>query len=288
MLQRAKADLERFYPTIDGKPTVAYLWARTVKCKNCRATIPLLKTKWLCKKDNKRVLLRVEPNADKTGPVFSIVSGRGGGGARRQRRAAPRVRQEARRGHDVAIGRDLRLLWIAFDDQGGSAARRRSGPTWCDLTAVVVETPNGKEYRLPTADEIRCADEAQQEIERVFAEIPFGVPDESVPRGASRTSGGTSFPITLYGFNTWRKLFTPRQLLALGVFLKHTRSAGRSMGAYGYSDGWLEAQAAYLAISLGSCRELHEHCVHLGTRGGRSEADFSPLRIAYYMGFRRS
>ena len=28
-----------------AKPTVAYLWARTVKCKNCRATIPLLKTR---------------------------------------------------------------------------------------------------------------------------------------------------------------------------------------------------------------------------------------------------
>ncbi len=39
-----------FYPTIDGKPTVAYLWARTVTCKNCRTTIPLLKTRWLCKK----------------------------------------------------------------------------------------------------------------------------------------------------------------------------------------------------------------------------------------------
>jgi len=40
-----------------AKPTVAYLWARTVKCKNCRATVPLLKTRWLCKKTNKRVLL---------------------------------------------------------------------------------------------------------------------------------------------------------------------------------------------------------------------------------------
>src|SRR5579884_4180404 len=73
VLARERGDLERFYPTIDGKPTVAYLWARTVKCKNCRATIPLLKTKWLCRKDNKRVLLRVEPNADRTGPVFSIL-----------------------------------------------------------------------------------------------------------------------------------------------------------------------------------------------------------------------
>jgi len=26
VLQQAKKDLERFYPTVDGKPTVAYLW----------------------------------------------------------------------------------------------------------------------------------------------------------------------------------------------------------------------------------------------------------------------
>ena len=44
-----------------AKPTVAYLWARTVRCKGCRATIPLLKTKWLAKKENKRVLLVVTP-----------------------------------------------------------------------------------------------------------------------------------------------------------------------------------------------------------------------------------
>ncbi len=78
VLERARVDLKRFYPTIDGKPTVAYLWARTVKCRNCRATIPLLKTKWLCKKDNKRVLLKVEPNADKSGPVFGIATDNAG------------------------------------------------------------------------------------------------------------------------------------------------------------------------------------------------------------------
>ncbi|MDP2646898.1 MAG: DUF1156 domain-containing protein, partial [Desulfobacterales bacterium] len=39
------------------KPTVAYLWARTVACKNCRAVVPLLKTRWLCKKEKKRILL---------------------------------------------------------------------------------------------------------------------------------------------------------------------------------------------------------------------------------------
>lgn len=59
VLQQAKKELAPFYPTVNGKPTVAYLWARTVKCKNCRATVPLLKTRWLCKKDKKRVALDI-------------------------------------------------------------------------------------------------------------------------------------------------------------------------------------------------------------------------------------
>ena len=44
------------------------------------------------------------------------------------------------------------------------------------MTAVVVDGPNGKEYRLPTDDEIRLAAEAENEVEQVFAEIPFGIP----------------------------------------------------------------------------------------------------------------
>jgi putative DNA methylase len=57
-----------------AKPTVAYLWARTVRCKGCRATIPLLKTRWLAKTDNRRVLLTMMPNIERTGIVFGIES----------------------------------------------------------------------------------------------------------------------------------------------------------------------------------------------------------------------
>ena len=53
-------------------PTVAYLWARTVRCKGCRATIPLLKTRWLAKKGAKRVRLTMAPNAESTGVVFGL------------------------------------------------------------------------------------------------------------------------------------------------------------------------------------------------------------------------
>ena len=88
VLQKAKADLGRFYPEIDGKPTVAYLWARTVPCKSCRATVPLLKTRWLCKKPNKRVLLLMEPNKKTKMMEFDILNdapvGKGSPAARRE------------------------------------------------------------------------------------------------------------------------------------------------------------------------------------------------------------
>ena len=58
-----------------AKPTVAYLWARTVRCKGCRATLPLLKTRWLCKKEGKRVLLTMTPKADGSGVDFGVETG---------------------------------------------------------------------------------------------------------------------------------------------------------------------------------------------------------------------
>ena len=76
-----------------AKPTVAYLWARTVTCKRCRATLPLLKTRWLCKKDRKRVLLTIERNSDGTGAVFGVQSGvpQNGGNAAQRREHDKRV-----------------------------------------------------------------------------------------------------------------------------------------------------------------------------------------------------
>ena len=54
--ENARKELVRHYPVIDNKPTVAYLWARTIPCqdrKDCGGTIPLLKTLWVCKKAEK-------------------------------------------------------------------------------------------------------------------------------------------------------------------------------------------------------------------------------------------
>jgi putative DNA methylase len=248
VLQRAKADLGRFYPTIDGKPTVAYLWARTVKCKNCRAIMPLLKTKWLCKKDDKRILLRVESNSEKSGPIFSILSGesagtQGGNGA--QRREYDKRIGAGTMSRSGATCVCCGLPSMTMEDIRLESKAARLGAV---MTAVVVNGPKSKEYRAPIEDEIGLAEEAATAEKVLFAEIPFGLPDEPTPAPAGAKFNSSSTRI--YGLYEWKDLFTHRQLLALGTFVKHVRAARAALLKGTVSDEWIDAVSEYLATSV--------------------------------------
>ncbi len=75
VLERASQDLAwPHYPTIDGEPTVAYLWARTARDKLTAGAIPLLKTFWLCKKSGRRTALLPLPNQDKKSVSFHLLT----------------------------------------------------------------------------------------------------------------------------------------------------------------------------------------------------------------------
>jgi adenine-specific DNA methylase len=228
-----------------AKPTVAYLWARTLTCKNCRATVPLLKTRWLCKKANKRVLLTMEPNADKSGVVFGIetdVPVKGGNAAQRREHdkrigagTMSRAGAQCPCCNTIMTMEDIRL-------------EGRAGRLGAVMTAVVVDGQNGKEYRLPTAHETRMAEEAERFVPEVFAQIPFGLPEEPTPKGGIGAS--RAFSVDGYGFDQWYKLFTPRQLLALGTFVKHTRTARSALDPTAYTPEWGEGISMGLAVGV--------------------------------------
>src|SRR2546421_11383853 len=176
VLQRAKADLERFYPTVDSKPTVAYLWARTVSCKNCRATVPLLKTRWLCKKDNKRVVLTMEPNVERTGVVFDVLNdapslAKGSAAQKREFDKQLAAGTMYRCGVTCPC---CRTVMTKNDIQQECL----NGHLEAVMTAAVVEGANGKEYRLPISTEIGLAEETKKELSIVYEDIPFGLPEE--------------------------------------------------------------------------------------------------------------
>ena len=242
VLQRARADLERFYPVIDGKPTVAYLWARTVTCKGCRATIPLLKTLWLCKKDNRRVLLAVRPRADRRGVEFAIESNVAPvGGNNAQRREHDRKIGAGTMSRSGAKCPCCPVIMTMEDIRVEGKAGRLSAV----MTVAVVDGPRDKEYRLPAHEEVEAAAAAEHEVSRVFSDLPFGLPDEPLPGKEA-----LGFRVPLYGFDRWSKLFTPRQLVALGILVKHTRGARDAMKDHEYPQSWIEAISSFLAIGV--------------------------------------
>ena len=58
----------------------------------------------------------------------------------------------------------------------------------------------------------------EEQLKALYADIPFGLPEEPLP-----SKEALGFRVPLYGFDTWRKLFTNRQLLALGEFVLAVR-----------------------------------------------------------------
>ena len=200
-----------------AKPTVAYLWARTVACKQCRAELPLLKTRWLCKKDNKRVILTMKPNPERTGVVFGVESDvpQNGGNTAQRRENDRRIGAGtmSRTGaacpccggimtmEDIRLGGPRRTTGRVDDRRSCGRAEGQGVPparrTW----------------------EREAAEVSEERLQALYADIPFGLPDEPLP-----TKEALGFRVPLYGFDTWRKLFTNRQLAYYAALIAALRS----------------------------------------------------------------
>lgn len=242
-----------------AKPTVAYLWARTVRCKACRATVPLLKTRWLAKRDNKRVLLTMRPLEDKTGVIFGIdrdVKEKGGN-------AAQKREYDKRLGAGTMSRAGVTCpccgTIMTMDDMKLEGLAGRLGSV---MTSVVIDSPAGKEYRLPTRVEIEKAEQAKHGLNSVFGSVPFGVPEEVIHEDAKRNT----WCIT-YGLDRWSKLFTPRQLLTLGGLILATRKVQDEAKALGYSEAWSAALHAYLAMAIDRLTDAGSSITHWQLKG---------------------
>ncbi|MCG3212545.1 MAG: hypothetical protein FOGNACKC_06215 [Anaerolineae bacterium] len=266
VLDRARAELTDFYPTVDSQPTVAYLWARTVPCPDpaCGAEVPLLKTLWLNNKAEKtmpdtpenrarpdflrvkrtknssrvvingRRALRLVPDPDKHRVDFEIW-------APGPKDKVPDGTMSGAKSQCPVCGVNLTPDYIKGCGHAGKLGAR--------MTCVVVDAGWGKDYRLPTPEEEAAARNAAEALPAAAAQIPYGLPTEPLPE--SGTSGaGRAFTVPLYGFKTWADLFTPRQLLALVTFAKWTRAAREEMRRVGYDEDWIEAIEGYLAILI--------------------------------------
>ena len=262
-----------------AKPTVVYLHARTVTCKQCRVVLPLLKTRWLCKKDRKRVLLTMEPDTSQAGVVFGVradVPQTGGNTAQR-------------REHDKRIGGGTmsrtgatcpccRAIMTMEDIR----LEGRAGRLGTVMTAVVVDGPRGKEYRLPTEHEREAAEVTEEQLQAIFADIPFGLPDEPTPKAGSGAS--RAFSVDGYGFDRWRELFTNRQLLALGAFIRALRSMPKQHRLSARMEGVDRRDVCAHHQPHGRPRE---HAGNVDQQSRTDQEHIRSIRLAHHLGLLR-
>lgn len=249
-----------------SRPTVAYLWARTVACKNCRASIPLIKTRWLSKKDRKRVLLTMEPTPEQNAVIFGVdanVPIKGGNAAQR-------------REHDKRIG-------------AGTMSRAGAKCPCCDvimtmsdlrveglqgriaqvMTAVVRRGRDGKEFAKPTRSDLDAYNAAAEHVESIFKQVPFGLPNEPL---ANKDALGFRAP--LYGFIRWEQLFTRRQLAALGTLVSEVRNCTSAVDSQSDQTEWNEAIRAYLACVIDKVADYNSSFVAWQPKGVKGANTF--------------
>ena len=263
VLENARKELADYYPVINGKPTVAYLWARTVPCQDpqCGATVPLLKTLWVCKKAEKTLkdtpenrnrpdFLRIKKTRNQTKVVIN---------SKRALKLCPAPETKQVRFEIIA---PKKTTDVGEPTMSGATATcpfcesqqptdyikrcGHEGNLKAQMTAVVYQEEYGKEYRPPTDKEISAAEISTEVLKAIANEIPHRIPKEAMP--GPDTLG---FRVPLYGFKKWSDLFTERQLLTLMTFVKWMQAAQVKVKTIEYSSEWLEVISAYLVCAFG-------------------------------------
>ncbi|MEQ1735495.1 MAG: DUF1156 domain-containing protein [Rhodoglobus sp.] len=237
--ERIEKELEPYFPTVGNKSSVAYFWARTVPCQDakCGATVPLLKTLWLCTKKGKERALELRINKEARQVEFRVItptskSDVGGATVANAKAFCPFHEQP------------LPLTAQYIKDCG------KSGSMGTVLTAVAVDGEKGKEYRDATPEEVAAVRKAEADVAAKMADLPGGALHEPLVevRPAPNTRGVSS--LARFGIVHFGQVFAPRQQLALGVIAKWTRAAhGEVLQATGDQD-LAEAVLGYLYCVL--------------------------------------
>ncbi len=226
-----------------GLTPVAYIWTRTVTCKNpsCHAVIPLVRQTWLCKKQGRYVAAKLEAQRRENRVRFDVVEASS-------------------------------ITGLGFDPEAGSSAGNATCPfcgTVADIDYVknegwdgrlgtqllaVVATRHGAKGKVylsasnaavPDPSNLECT------INDLCVRTGLTVPDEQIanlpPECRDNTLGITVRP---YGLTTWNRLFSRRQILCLMSFAEAVREAHKQMILAGYGEEHARAVTTYLGTAL--------------------------------------
>jgi len=193
VLERTREKIEHLYPAgKDGRPVLAYMWARTAPCSNpsCQGQMPLLRSLVLCSKSSKTALTM---KVDKARKEVSFGVAKGSAIKRTEGTKGERGPATCPYCEEQTSEEEIR-------------AAGRAGRMGEQIVCVVVEGKGGKDYREVEDTDLAAFARARKiEVER---------PGESIPENQWNVK------TWVYGMTTWGALFNQRQLVAMQTFGK--------------------------------------------------------------------
>jgi putative DNA methylase len=237
---------------------VAYLWTRTVRCKNpsCGATVPLVKQTWLCKKKDRYVALRVVAPKGAKQVRFEVVEARSGSGL----------------GFDPSLGSSGGNASCPFcgtvADSEYIKAEGCSGRLDEQLMAIACtrQGTDGKVYLSANdvASSIPAASIVVKTLQKAGERGGLNVPNEPLP-----PRGTLGFRIQAYGLSTWGDLFSPRQALSVLLIATVVREAEMAMEAEGHGRERNIAITTVLAAIVDRLADFNSRLCVFNYTGGR-------------------
>lgn len=216
---------------------VAYLWTRTVTCKNpnCKATVPLVRQTWLCKKTGRYVALKMIAPRGKKQVRFEVMEAHSENGL----------------GFDpegFSKGGNATCPFCgAVADSDYVKAEGCAGRMGQQMMAIVCTRPGKQGKVYLAADDLPHVvphDSAiPKRIEKLCKDTGLTVPSEPMP-----PQGTLGFRIQPYGIKTWGEMFTPRQMLCLLTFSASVRNVQGEALKAGSKNEFVRAVQSYLAM----------------------------------------
>lgn len=234
MRDEAEKRIGHHYPSADGRPVIAWVWARTVTCPNpaCGIEMPLVRSWWLSKKPGKEAYV-----------VPSIVGDPG-------RTSGSRVRFEI--GHDMralpnrvnegTVGRTGAVCISCESAMSLTRIREdgRAGRIETQLMAVVADGDRRRLYLPPTPEHVDAASVVPPK-DTVAGSLGYYPRDLKAPT---------------YGLTEFKDLFTSRQLVALTTFSDLVEKAREQVLADGGPPAYADAVATYLGLGVSRMADI--------------------------------
>jgi putative DNA methylase len=247
-------DPQEALPVPAGRLTpVAYLWTRTVPCRNCGATVPLHRQTWLRQKPGGFVAVRPVAVSGERRARYELLESAA-------KEAAQAVAEWGFDPTDLSKGGETECLFcraaVPTEHVKDCGRSRRMD---VQLMAVVASRngEHGKAYLSASQATGVDGGEVKRRLDDVMRRERLSTDEAALP-----PAGALGFRVQPYGFKTWDQLFTDRQLLTLFTFIKHVRKAYEEMIQGGVDPGLAKAVATYLALIVDKVAERNSSVTH--------------------------